>query len=38
MTELKTKATTQSVADYLMQIADETVRTDCQTICKLMKK
>jgi hypothetical protein len=38
MAELKTKATTQSVADYLMQITDEKVRTDCETICKLTEE
>lgn len=38
MAELKTKATEQSVQDYLMQIEDETTRSDCQTICKLMEE
>jgi hypothetical protein len=37
MAELKTKPTTQSVEEYLMQITDETTRKDCQTICSLME-
>jgi hypothetical protein len=38
MAELKTKATEQSVQDYLMQIEDENTRRDCQTICRLMEE
>jgi hypothetical protein len=38
MAELKTKATDLSVSGYLAQIADETTRIDCETICKLMEE
>ncbi|TCC92150.1 DUF1801 domain-containing protein [Pedobacter frigiditerrae] len=37
MAELKTKVTTQSVEEYLLQIPNETTRKDCQTLCKLME-
>lgn len=37
MAELKTKATENSVQDYLLQILNETTRKDCQKICELME-
>ncbi|MFD0941876.1 DUF1801 domain-containing protein [Pedobacter boryungensis] len=37
MAELKTKVTEQPVQDYLMQISDEVIRKDCQTICQIME-
>jgi len=36
MAELKTKETTESVADFLNDIADEKIREDCQKIAGLM--
>ena len=38
MGELKTKATTQNVTDFLMQIEDEVIRKDCLAIAQLMEK
>jgi hypothetical protein len=38
MAELKTKATEQSVEDFLDKIPDEQVRDDCRALVKLMKK
>ncbi|MBY0541767.1 MAG: DUF1801 domain-containing protein [Sphingobacteriaceae bacterium] len=38
MAELKTKATENSVQDYLMQITNEVTRKDCQQICNLMEE
>ena len=38
MAELKTKATENSVQDYLMQITNEVTRKDCQQICKIMEE
>lgn len=37
MAELKTKATQDSVQDYLMQINNEATRKDCLEICNLME-
>jgi hypothetical protein len=36
--ELKTKATTASVPDYLAGIADAGQRADCQSLVKIMRK
>jgi len=38
MAELKTKVTEQTVDGFLDKIESETVRDDCKTIIKLMKK
>jgi hypothetical protein len=38
MTELKTKQTQVSVADFLSKVADDQIRKDCKNIIKLMKK
>lgn len=38
MAELKTKATTQAVEDFLAQVTDETKQSDCRTIYKLMEE
>ncbi len=38
MAELKTKLTEQPVAEYLSQIADETMRNDCFKICQMMEE
>jgi hypothetical protein len=38
MAELKTKATENSVQDYLMQITNEATQKDCQQICSLMEE
>jgi hypothetical protein len=38
MAEQKTKLTESSAAEFLNQIADETVRQDSEKICKLMEK
>lgn len=38
MGELKTKATTQNVTDFLMQIEDEAIRKDCLAITQLMEE
>ena len=38
MAEQKTKPTTQSVEEFLDQVADEQVRDDCHSLIKIMKK
>jgi hypothetical protein len=38
MAELKTKATAQSVREFLNQIPNETTRKDCLKICDLMEE
>src|SRR5687767_16004388 len=38
MAELKTKATTASVPDFLAAIEDDERRQDCLTVVKIMKK
>ena len=38
MSEIKTKATQKSVADYVGAIGDEQVRDDCYTIIEMLKK
>jgi hypothetical protein len=38
MAELKTKATTASVSDFLAAIEDDERRQDCLTVAKIMKK
>ena len=38
MAELKTKATTASVSDFLARIADEERRKDCLAVAKIMEK
>lgn len=38
MAELKTKVTEQTVDGFLSKIENETVRDDCKTLLKLMKK
>lgn len=38
MAELKTKATTASVDDFLVSVGDDERREDCLTVAKIMKK
>ena len=38
MSDLKTKQTTQSVADFLNTIEDKTKRADCRVVAKLMRE
>jgi hypothetical protein len=38
MAELKTKATTASVADFIDAVGDEERRKDCRTVAKIMQK
>jgi hypothetical protein len=38
MAELKTKATSASVADFLNAIEDDERRKDCKTVAKIMQK
>ena len=38
MAELKTKATTASVSDFLDAVDDEERREDCRTVVKIMQK
>jgi hypothetical protein len=38
MAELKTRATTASVSDFLAAIEDDERRQDCLTVAKIMKK
>lgn len=38
MAELKTKATTQSVSEFLNSIEDKTKIADCRTVAKMMRE
>ena len=38
MAELKTKATTASVTEFLNQVADESTRADCEKIAAMMQR
>jgi len=38
MSELKTKPTDESVADFIAAVADERLRTDLETLLKLMQR
>ncbi len=38
MSDLKTKQTTQSVADFLNTIEDKTKRADCRVVAKMMRE
>lgn len=38
MAELKTKRTTQSVADFLNSVADSKMRTECRVVASMMRK
>lgn len=38
MAELKTRPTTQSVADFLKTVADKKMRADCRVVSKMMRE
>jgi hypothetical protein len=38
MAELKTKPTTQSVADFLNSVADRKMRAECRVVASMMRK